>query len=156
MIGSRRVRALASALARSVALLALVCGAAGCAAVHAPPAPAGDQDPGIGISRADDARLSPSPPTCRSVHAAPDGGREATWDGSGDDRIVAYQVYRRATGDASWRPVARVRAVGDNRGRHAFRDAAPARDGAVIYGVSAVDVYGHESPIAACPAVPAR
>jgi hypothetical protein len=100
-----------------------------------------------GISREEDAQLTPSHPSQVTARLA-NGASVLTWLGTGDDRIQYYQLYRRASDSEDWLPISRVEAIEDNRGWYGFTDSAIAQGIAYRYGVSAIDVYGHESAIA--------
>jgi hypothetical protein len=106
----------------------------------------------VGISREEDSLLTPSPPTQVTARATA-GVIVLVWLGTGDDRIEYYQVYRKIADDEDWQLIARVEAIGDNRGWYEFRDTSTERGITYIYGVSAVDTYGNESTISESPAI---
>jgi hypothetical protein len=106
-----------------------------------------------GISIQEDAQLSPSHPTQVQVDAKEDG-ISLTWLGTGDDRIKYYQVYRKTT-DVDWQTVTQINSEGDNRGSYEYLDRDVQSGVTYIYGVSAINTYGKESPVSESPPISA-
>ena len=102
--------------------------------------------PETGISREGDSALTPSHPAQVKAQAITDA-IILTWLGTGDDRIIYYQIYRKTVDGGDWERVTRIESIGDNRGWYEFRDTPRERGIGYIYGVSAIDTYGNESAI---------
>lgn len=125
-------------------------------ASEATPAPC--PNPSQGITCPEAARLPPIPPRHLAVKRAGTESPPAIilrWEGTGDDTLAYYQLYRRAVSAQRWRKRARVQARGENTGPYTFRDghAHPAQE--YVYGVSAVSRYGLASQIVACQPITA-
>jgi hypothetical protein len=83
------------------------------------------------------------------------------WDGTGDDRIERYVIYRGR--GSHWRKIGDVPSEGRNEGSYTFSDDDPLpADREVAYGVKAVDGRGSHSsivkatlpPVSPTPTVP--
>lgn len=129
-------------------IAALLCELWGCGVA---PEVAGPSEE-TGISREEDSRLTLSHPAQVTVRATTDAIVLA-WLGTGDDRVKHYQVYRKVADSEDWQRIAKVEAIGDNKGWYEFRDTAIEQSVAYIYGVSAIDTYGNESAISTSPLV---
>lgn len=106
-----------------------------------------------GISRDQDSQLTPSHPTQVTAQVITDT-IVLTWLGTGDDRIVHYQVFRRVDSDEDWQFITNVESTEDNRGWYEFRDTFVTLGIAYIYGIMAVDTYGNESSISESTIIP--
>ena len=71
-----------------------------------------------------------------------------SWQGTGEDIVVFYKVYRRQIHTDQWDLIGTVPVAGDNQGGYEFRDVTIASaPSAFEYAVSAQDHYGNESPL---------
>ena len=88
---------------------------------------------------------NPPGPPGRVVHARRDGVQVVEWDGTRDDTIAGYRVYRRRAG-AAWTDAGFVPLHPDdprNRGRYRFEDRA---EEDLEYTIAAVDAAGRAGP----------
>jgi fibronectin type 3 domain-containing protein len=70
---------------------------------------------------------------------------QLTWQGTGEDIVVYYQIYRRVAGTEDWQPLAQVPSQGDNRGNYQYLDTGAQKGETYEYEVTAIDQYSHES-----------
>ena len=86
--------------------------------------------------------IPPGPPG--TVNASRENGSYVVqWEGTRDDTVTAYEVYRRC-GAESWIPVARVPVRNPrNEGPHEWKDRVEAN---CEYAVAAVDANGRVGP----------
>jgi hypothetical protein len=97
-----------------------------------------------GISREEDASMTPGHLPRLTLERS-DQGVRLLWNGTGDDRVERYLVYRGIGSD--WREIGVVSAEGDHTGSYTFLDDEPLPDREVAYGLKAVDAYGAHSAI---------
>jgi hypothetical protein len=97
---------------------------------------------GGGLTAEEDAMIPPGPPGTVSV-SRENGFYVVQWEGTRDDTVIAYAVYRRC-GAESWTPIARVPVRNPrNEGPHDWKDRM---DASCEYAVAAVDANGREGP----------
>jgi hypothetical protein len=102
------------------------------------------RDPG-GITAEEDAAIPPGPPGIVLVSHYPELLHHIEWQGTRDDTIRGYQVYRSCPG-RDWEEIGFVKLRGDderNRATYVFEDRF---DSVCDYTVAAVDHRGNPGP----------
>jgi hypothetical protein len=95
-----------------------------------------------GLTTEEDAMIPPGPPGIVSV-SRENGLSTVRWEGTRDDTVSAYEVYRRC-GAGPWTSVARVPVRNPrNEGPHDWEDRI---DATCEYAVAAVDADGRVGP----------
>jgi hypothetical protein len=99
-----------------------------------------------GISFTEAARLTPLHPSQLSVEPT-EQGFQLKWKGTGGDleKILYYQIYRRAVNSDQWQHLADVKLVGDNRDFYAFDDATADITQDYVYGIVVLERDGRAS-----------
>jgi hypothetical protein len=107
--------------------------------------PATARPPAGGITAEEDAEIVPGPPGTVLVSHHPESLHRIEWQGTRDDTIRGYQVYRSCS-DSEWEPIEFVKLRDDderNRKTYVFEERF---DAVCDYTVAAVDRRGSPGP----------